>query len=260
MKNLIKKILRESDEFDWVKSIKPKTEDFFIPGQTYYMYRTLDPSSTEPYVFIRYEINNFYGENLLVFDNGDYTVEYIEAALDYKGLTLFDLLPDNNLNESTDDFDWVREVDPNTPVDFINAVKGKKYRVEVDEVLLDALLSCGSSETIYFYAKEVEVINIDYNISYSEIYCDSENHDKVISLHLNFDLDEMGEANFWVTDDMVTLYEMYDELNEKYLILQKENEQLKNKLHKPKECYLNLPKIENTNLEDIKMFEELFKQ
>jgi hypothetical protein len=113
-----------------------------------------------------------------------------------------------------DDFDWAREIDPNTPVDFINAVKGKKYRVEVDEVLLYALDACNMWSQIYYQADIVEVIDVDYNISYSEIYCGSENYDEVISLCLKFYLNEHGDTNFWVTEDMVTLYEIYDELNE----------------------------------------------
>lgn len=60
--------------------------------------------------------------------------------------------------------------------------------------------------------------------------------------------------------DFNLLKSMYDELTQKYLILQKENERLKSKLNKQKECTLQLPKIDNTNPEDIKMFEELFKK
>jgi hypothetical protein len=75
------------------------------------MYRTSDPSSTKPYVFIKYgKKHSFWDRSLLVFDEGSYTAEYIERQLDFKGLTLFDLLPDNNLNESQDGLDWIKDV------------------------------------------------------------------------------------------------------------------------------------------------------
>jgi hypothetical protein len=61
-------------------------------------------------------------------------------------------------------------------------------------------------------------------------------------------------------NDFAKLQLMYNELNQKYLNLQKENEELKNKLYKTKQSKLQLQKIENTNPEDIKMFEELFKK
>jgi hypothetical protein len=108
----VDKIIGEStDDFDWIRDVKPETENFFIPGQTYYMYRTSDPSSTKPYVFIKYgKKHSFWDRSLLVFDEGSYTAEYLERQLDFKGLTLFDLLPDNNLNESQDDFDWIKNI------------------------------------------------------------------------------------------------------------------------------------------------------
>jgi len=113
-----------------------------------------------------------------------------------------------------DDFDWVRQVDPNQHVDFSNAVIGNTYRVEFDELLLNALEACDHPTDIYFYSEKATVINIDYKIPYDQVYCHSENYDEVISVCLLFDLGEEGTDTFWVTDDMVLLYDTYDNLNE----------------------------------------------
>jgi hypothetical protein len=113
-----------------------------------------------------------------------------------------------------DGFDWAREINPNQHTDFSNAVIGKTYRVEFDEILLSALYACNHSTEFYFYAEKAKVINIDYEIPYHEVYCGSENEEKVISLSLEFDLGEEGSDMFWVTDDMVTLYDIYENLNE----------------------------------------------
>jgi len=118
------------------------------------------------------------------------------------------------IKESLDGFDWVREIDPNQHIDFSNAVIGKTYRVEFDEILLSALYACNHCTEFYFYAEKAKVINIDYEMPYNESYCDSENEEKVISLSLEFDLGEEGSDMFWVTDDMVTLYDIYENLNE----------------------------------------------
>jgi hypothetical protein len=113
-------------------------------------------------------------------------------------------------SEEEDGFDWVREIVPNQHTDFSNAVIGKTYRVEFDEILLSALYACNHSTEFYFYAEKAKVINIDYEIPYYEVYCGSENEEKVISLSLEFDFGEGDSDMFWVTDDMVTLYDPFD--------------------------------------------------
>ena len=119
-------------------------------------------------------------------------------------------------SEEEDGFNWVREIDPNQHIEFRNAVIGKTYRVEFDEILLDALDACNQSTDIYFYAKKAKVSNIDYEIPYNQAYCGSENEEKVISLYLKFDLgfSDVDGDKFWVTDDMVTLYDIYENLKE----------------------------------------------
>ena len=117
-------------------------------------------------------------------------------------------------SEEEDGFDWAREIDPNQHIEFRNAVIGKTYRVEFDEILLDALDACNHSTEVYFYAEKAKVTNIDYEIPYNQVYCGSENEEEVISLYLKFDLGEGEFDMFWVTDDMVTLYDIYENLNE----------------------------------------------
>lgn len=115
------------------------------------------------------------------------------------------------LNES-DDFDWIRDTQP--WVSFEEAQIGQRYNIEKDEILLDALKACDEYEYIYYDSVTAEVERMEYN-EYSSTYCDSENHDRVISLRLTFyNEDGINIGYFWVTEDMVTLYPIYDNINE----------------------------------------------
>lgn len=111
--------------------------------------------------------------------------------------------------KESDEWDWVRESKPE--ISFEEAKEDHYYKIEKSEVLLDALMSCASSTAIYYEAVKVRVISKEY-IKYSEAYCGSENDDEVLSLHLMFyNENGYGIKSFWVTEDMVTLYdEMYD--------------------------------------------------
>ena len=113
----------------------------------------------------------------------------------------------NILKESKDEFDWIREVP--TTIPFEEAVIGKKYRIETTEVLMGALEACDESEWLY-YSTEVEVIDSDTK-GYADIFCDHESMDEVFTLKLKFyhsSSNHYYPRNFWVTDDMVTLYEI----------------------------------------------------
>jgi len=104
-----------------------------------------------------------------------------------------------------DEWDWVRDTNP--WISFEDAQIGEVYNIETDEVLLDALNACGDYDGMYYDSVSAEVINKDHSTGYSEVYCGSENHDKVISVMLEFiDGNDDRIGTFWVTEDMVTLY------------------------------------------------------
>jgi hypothetical protein len=97
----LKNNLKEStDDLDWIRDEVNTDElttfkNFFVPGQTYYMKRTLYPKNTEPYVFIDITPDRIYGE-LFNFIGESFSFNYVTKRLEELGLTLLDLLPDNN--------------------------------------------------------------------------------------------------------------------------------------------------------------------
>ena len=113
----------------------------------------------------------------------------------------------NILKESKDEFDWIREVP--TTIPFEDSVIGKRYRIETTEVLISALEACDESEWLY-NSTEAEVIDSDTK-GYADIFCDHESDDAVFTIKLKFyhsSSNHYYPRNFWVTDDMVTLYEI----------------------------------------------------
>ena len=115
------------------------------------------------------------------------------------------------LNEE-DEWDWIRDTQP--WISFEEAQIGQRYNIEKDEVLLDALNACGLWDYMYHNSVTAEVTGKGYN-KYSNIHCGSENGDEVITLKLTFyDEQDKGIDEFWVTEDMVTLYPIYDNINE----------------------------------------------
>jgi hypothetical protein len=108
--------------------------------------------------------------------------------------------------KESDEFDWIREVPTGVP--FEQAVMGKKYRIETTEVFKGALEACDEYEWLYDSTK-VEVIGFGIK-EYDDIFCDSERKDKVFSLKLRFyhPSPNPQSRRFWVTDDMVALYDI----------------------------------------------------
>ena len=144
-----------------------------------------------------------YDDDEVCFDCGIYGF-----ALTYYNNTLVESDEDNGL-------DWIINTDPNVPVHFSNVVVGRTYRVEPTEVLYDAIVACEDDIDIYSKAKSVKVKDIDYQIRYSGVFCGSDRDDEVVGLQLQFyDKDGYPIDSFWVSHDMVTLYEFYSTINE----------------------------------------------
>lgn len=113
----------------------------------------------------------------------------------------------NILKESEDEFDWIREVPLHVP--FEQAVIGKKYKIETTEVLREALEACGEEDWLY-YSPEAELIRSGLK-EYDDVFCDHYREDRVFALRLNFyhkSSNYYYPRAFWVTEDMVKLYEI----------------------------------------------------
>jgi hypothetical protein len=115
-----------------------------------------------------------------------------------------------------DDFNWVREIDPE--VYFKDVRTNRFYGVKILNGFLEALEDCGvDDERIPEYLRTEKVfVNSSGYYPHNDIWCDSDIDDKVLTLHLDF-IDSNGVflQSWWVTDEMVKLYLLEpDELNE----------------------------------------------
>ena len=123
----------------------------------------------------------------------------------------------DTLTESDEDngLDWIINTDPNVPIPFGSIEKDTTYRAEPTEVLLQAIEACNGDTYMYNNIETAYVIEIIYNHRYDHIFCDSDRTDDVIGLRLKFYGDDGSVSGiFWVTDDMVNLYEHYGKLTE----------------------------------------------
>ena len=144
-----------------------------------------------------------YDDDEVCFDCGIYGF-----ALTYYTDTLTESDEDNGL-------DWIINTDPNIPIPFGSIEKDKIYRAEPTEVLLQVIEACNGDTHMYNNIETAYVIEIIYDMRYDHIFCDSDRTDDVIGLRLRFYGDDGSlSGSFWVTDDMVNLYEHYGKLTE----------------------------------------------
>lgn len=237
LKESIKKILREGfDDLDWIRE---------IPDNPWLVYDCIifdiEPSREDVNKYIelalstkiinnansweegrQVDIDNImrykkkYGNSYLYISSNSGNLVYGDGNdLPYKSKNvLYTNLINRNLNESKDEFDWIREIKPE--ISFESVEEGKHYKVEVLDDLINAMNSCDieSNTQKYLDSTMVRVANIEY-LTHDEVWCGSEILDEVLSLHLSFygsDFSYIG--SFWVTDEMVKLFFLPDNLYE----------------------------------------------
>jgi hypothetical protein len=144
------------------------------------------------------------------FDNllQGYDVDYLRD----NNVIKYSELVGNQLTESEDELDWIREITPWVP--FQQAEIDKLYGIKKNDLLLQVLRDCESGQRIYYDSVSVEVLDKD-ELRHMDVHCGSGNEDRVLSLNLRFyGQDTKTLGTFWVTEDMVTLHQLYDNLKE----------------------------------------------
>jgi hypothetical protein len=233
--HLIGKGLNESDDLDWIRDLTirfdknhlPKVGDVLIclpgynGGPSTEVERYAGAGYREGRIIVVEGVEESHYHDPIIWPDAEKSKKYwdepmnfFECGIYHHALTYY---TGENLNESEekDDFDWIREIKPQVPVPFNQAKVGKTYRVEPTEVLLDALIACGDDDDDIYNSRKAYVTNIDQGTSYSQVHCGSDNDDYVIALMLRFyDDDNVDIGSFWVTEDMLTLYELDENLNE----------------------------------------------
>jgi hypothetical protein len=115
--------------------------------------------------------------------------------------------------EEMDDFDWVKPMMDVIP--FQEAKVHKTYRIRPTEVLMEALRNCGYWQKDWLMDSKMATVSTMETIEYSQVNCGSQNKDEVLSLLLNFYHPDTNETyTFWVTEDMVYLYDSDHTLKE----------------------------------------------
>jgi hypothetical protein len=105
--------------------------------------------------------------------------------------------------KESDELDWIKNVPDN--VSFGDAEMKRTYKIKTTEVFKEALKACGIKKVLY-KATTATVIDRDMYSKYNNVFCGHKREDEAPSLNLTFYLPNNVSRNFWVTEDMVTLY------------------------------------------------------
>lgn len=240
------KLIREHDDFnfeddlDWIREVPDHTSIFWTGGRV-----RINPRSK-----YRNQARGNWGTIESIVEDSDGKL-WVWVKFDngyrnsYRASDLLDQY-NNTVIESSEDFDWIREVP--LDVSFEQAEIGKIYRIEPTEVLKNALESCGEMDWLY-YSNKAEVITKSEE-EYNDIYCDHESNDVVLALRLRFYYGDR-EKNFWVSPDMVKLYEMGEVIQETENPLQWIIDEPVGITLQPNTLYYFKP---NLTLDEIKLF------
>lgn len=110
--------------------------------------------------------------------------------------------------EEINNFDWVKPLLDVVP--FEEAKNYKTYRVHPTKVLQEAIINCKEIGRDWIYNSRVATVESKSNFTHSTINCGNPKNDvgRVLCLFLKFYHPNTKEyVYFWVTDDMVHLYE-----------------------------------------------------
>lgn len=203
------KLIREHNEFNWIKDVSGHHENitnmdglrFIIVGRNNMDWQVFRGwNHTYPVIGVKTH-NGLLCYIVKLSETLDVYVP-VEDVMDRER---------KNIDESTDEWDWIREIP--ISVSFEEAIIGRRYRIEPTEVLKDAIFECDDEEWM-INSKVVDVMSKEM-VSYGDIHCGNINQDVVLSLRLKFwGPNYETENNFWVTPNMVDLYEMDGFLNE----------------------------------------------
>jgi hypothetical protein len=105
--------------------------------------------------------------------------------------------------KESDELDWIKNVPDN--VSFDDAETRQTYKIKTTEVFKEVLKACEVEELLY-KTTTATVISKDMYSKYNNVFCGHKREDEVPSLNLMFSLPNNVLRNFWVTEDMVTLY------------------------------------------------------
>jgi hypothetical protein len=238
------KLIREFDDFDWIRSTTPSFDENNTPrvGDVLICLPGYHNSPKGPYhneqedpqcagagyadgrIIVVKEVDvwpeGHEGKKLIIWPNEDESQMYwdyddgevcFECGIYGFALTYY---AGDELMESIDSLDWIRGIDPNQPVSFHDAKIFKTYRFEGTDFLVEAVDTCGRDSDIYNIAETVIVRN-SVMTPYHDVVCDTDDDRPVFSLQLEFHSKE-GEYidTFWVMEEMLTLYQTYEDLNE----------------------------------------------
>ncbi len=227
MRNIIRKILKESEEFDWIENTLPSLIDeinFALEGSD--LKAKLHPTINTIDVTNQYrEVVYRVGYDSATSRRPIRTIEeFYQAVKDGFGSShnarlsiypnamddLETLLGDyiKKILRESDDMDWIRDVTPY--ISFEDAVEGETYRVGIKnwDRFEEMLEMCSEYDT---HVENIVYVNVyrAHELSCDEIYCDECDYweGKELCLDVIF-LDSNKESilSLWMSRDLIQLY------------------------------------------------------
>lgn len=222
------KLVREADDFDWIKEI-PGTLNTY--GRQYIDLDGLTPSERCQLQQLILDNGIYWSKNRselipeychsetvkayslyngeLYISTMDYE-EFLKLVNKYEGqdsevlYTKGEDLLKGTINES-DDWGWVKEIPGNIPLNDLE--EDKQYKYVPNKTFYGALEACGATDRIPGWITHVDVVvKFDNKIPYQDIYCNHERRDMVDYVRLRIHDDEGNSFIFAVTEGMGEFY------------------------------------------------------